>query len=448
MLNNARFVIIGGGGFGLAAAQALVNAGGIEGSDILIIGQEKTLRACGEASGLGSGLIGQVRHSAASMRLLKEAAEGLAALHGRTAPIHHNHRHKDHQPGQHHQEESDYHGLEWHQTGSLRLGDSAQETETLVRHAKEAGVEVQVLHKPEVQKKFPQLVLKGNHQSALWCPTDGYFTPAALTKAYERLLHGAGVRFSLETTVQALEMHHHSHRMAAVLTNKGTIQCEYVINAAELQTYRMAQLAHLEIPVFPVRHNYVVTEKIEGLELQHQLPCFRFPHLGAYGRASNGSLLLGGFSSDPSVMDPRSLIHSDKPRPATGPVSAGNDLPELRKSLSPHFSFARPLDQYKVERAGTTWHTFVPDGKPIVGESSKVPGLVIMAGCNGHGVSCAPGLADALVQALFDKNPSDHIRQLSPNRFLDNAASISSRHWPQLLARTREISSSYYQSEH
>lgn len=436
-------MIIGAGGFGLAAAQALISGAGIEGSEITIIGRHKTLRECGEASGLGSGLVGQVRHSAGAMRLLKEAAEGLAALHGRTAQIHHHHRHKEqHQHGHHFQEDSDYHGLEWHQSGSLRLGDSAQETEQLLRHAKEAGLEVQVLHKPEVHKKFPQLVLKG-HQSALWCPSDGYFTPAALSKAYERLLQAAGVKVALDTEVQGLELHHHSNRVAAVRTDKGSVECEYVINAAELQSYQVGRLAGLELPVFPVLHRYVVTEKIEELALQHQLPCFRLPHLGAYGRVTQGGgLLLGGFSSDPTVVDPHSQHGGHLP-------GSADDLQELRKSLSPHLALARPVDRYNIERSGTTWHTFVPDGKPIIGESSKVPGFVIMAGCNGHGASCAPGFAEALVQTLFDKqSTSEYLQHLSPNRFLDDATPLSARHWPHLLARTRETSSSYYQSEH
>ena len=63
------------------------------------------------------------------------------------------------------------------------------------------------------------------------------------------------------------------------------------------------------------------------------------------------------------------------------------------------------------------WPTFTPDGRFVVGPVSAVPGLVLAAGCNAHGVSGSAGLAMHLVESLRP-DPSPYVRSLSPDRFV------------------------------
>ena len=65
------------------------------------------------------------------------------------------------------------------------------------------------------------------------------------------------------------------------------------------------------------------------------------------------------------------------------------------------------------------WPTFVPDGKFIIGESQQLGGLVMAGGCNAHGVSGSAGIGRHVVESMLEPEPSDYVRSLSPDRFLD-----------------------------
>ena len=66
------------------------------------------------------------------------------------------------------------------------------------------------------------------------------------------------------------------------------------------------------------------------------------------------------------------------------------------------------------------WPTIVPDGKFIVGESSRLRGIVIAGGCNAHGVSGSAGIGRHVVESMLEPSPSDYVRSLNPDRFLDS----------------------------
>jgi len=66
------------------------------------------------------------------------------------------------------------------------------------------------------------------------------------------------------------------------------------------------------------------------------------------------------------------------------------------------------------------WPTFTPDGRFIIGPSSRVPGFVMAGGCNAHGVSGSAGIGRHVVESMSEVAPSDYVRGLSPDRFSKN----------------------------
>jgi glycine/D-amino acid oxidase-like deaminating enzyme len=63
------------------------------------------------------------------------------------------------------------------------------------------------------------------------------------------------------------------------------------------------------------------------------------------------------------------------------------------------------------------WPTFTPDGRFIVGESSRVKGFVMAGGCNAHGVSGSAGIGRHVVESILEPDPSPYVKSLSPDRF-------------------------------
>ncbi|MCZ6795791.1 MAG: FAD-binding oxidoreductase, partial [Planctomycetota bacterium] len=224
-------------------------------------------------------------------------------------------------------------------------------------------------------------------------------------------------------------------RVRAVVTDRGTIGCRTVINAAGAHAYHVALLAGLELPIVPVRHEYLVTVECEGLH--PSLPVVRIPDATLYLRAEMGALLLGGWEPRAVSVDPRKFSLE---RPAPDITEDWEVLAAFGKELSPLFPRVNELGIRSVFRG---WPTFVPDGQFIVGESSRVRGFVLAGGCNAHGVSGSAGIGRHVVESLLDDEPSDYVKSLSPDRF-----AAGSWTWERAKRDAQRVYETYYAVGH
>src|SRR5690606_1357754 len=103
-----------------------------------------------------------------------------------------------------------------------------------------------------------------------------------------------GVKFATNVLVEGIEVK--NGRVNSVKTNRGTVKCEYVINAAGAHAFHIAQFVGLKLPIFPVRHEYMITQPIEPSgNIKPSYPCFRIMDATLYGRPDVNSVLLGGW---------------------------------------------------------------------------------------------------------------------------------------------------------
>jgi len=219
--------------------------------------------------------------------------------------------------------------------------------------------------------------------------------------------------------------------VTGVKTNRGAVECQYVINAAGAHAYHIAKLVGLEFPVVPVRHEYYITVPMEGLK--PELPCFRVPELTLYGRVRDGGLLLGGWEPKSMHLDPRSYPLQGAPTPVEEDWQVLNGFEE---SFSRLFPSAKGAQKGFV---GKGWPTFTPDGRFIIGESCRVKGFVMAGGCNAHGISGSGGIGKLLVESLLDRHPSAYVKSLSPDRFTETRWS-----WEQARLEAARVYETYY----
>src|SRR5262249_19195608 len=132
-----------------------------------------------------------------------------------------------------------------------------------------------------------------------------------------------------------------------------------------------------------------------------------------YGRARDGGLLLGGWEPKSMHTDPRSYKLQGQPPPVEPDWAILNDF---EKKFVRLFPAARAAEKARVGRG---WPTFTPDGRFIIGESSRMKGFVMAGGCNAHGISGSAGIGRLLVEALLNPKPSEYVRSLSPDRFTE-----------------------------
>jgi glycine/D-amino acid oxidase-like deaminating enzyme len=237
------------------------------------------------------------------------------------------------------------------------------------------------------------------------------------------------VRIATSTRVEEVLLK--EGRVTGVRTDQGSADCRYVVNAAGAHAYHVAKLAGLELPIVPVRHEYFVTVPMAGLS--PDLPCFRIPELTLYGRVRDGGLLLGGW-------EPKSLHTDPRTYPLRGePPGVETDWPVLNRfeeSFAALFPTARGAEKQTI---GKGWPTFTPDGRFIIGESSRVKGFVMAGGCNAHGISGSGGIGKLLVESLLDPKPSPYVRSLSPDRFTEAPWS-----WDKARVQAARVYETYY----
>ena len=401
-LSNADIIIIGGGAVGLGIAYALAKAGK---TDILLL--ERAAGVGQVTTSQGAGLCGQPRDSAERVKLAMHSVTVFREL-----------QKSDVKP-------------DWHEVGSLRIALSerrSQEFQRLKQAADAAGLETALIDQKEAARRWPLMDFTRT-RAVLWCPTDGWMTPRAVTRSYEHACRKMGVRVATSTRVEEILLK--DRRVTGVKTDQGSAECRYVINAAGAHAYHVAKLAGLELPIVPVRHEYFVTVPMAGLA--PDLPCFRIPELTLYGRVRDGGLLLGGWEPKSLHTDPRAYALRGEP---PGVETDWPVLNSFEKSFAPLFPTARGAEKKTI---GKGWPTFTPDGRFIIGESSRVKGFVMAGGCNAHGISGSGGIGRLLVESLLDPKPSPYVRSLSPDRFSEVPWS-----WETARAQAARVYETYY----
>ena len=406
-LGDAEIVIVGGGAIGCAIAYRLAEAGV---SDVLLLEKNPALASATTAQ--AAGLVGQVRSSADRVRLAMDSVATFSRLQqqGGATP-------------------------NWRQVGSLRIALSDARVEEFGRlraTARSAGLEVELLDHAGAKARWPGLVTD-QAKAILWCPSDGYLQPYDLAMAYREHARAAGVRFATDVRVTGIALR--AGAVAAVETDQGEVRCAKVINAAGAHAWHVAHLAGLDLPIVPVRHEYFITVPIAGL--RPDLPTFRVPDATLYGRPDVGALLLGGWEPAARSCDPREYPLAAEP-PAIEP-----DWPVLANFAEQMAPLYPPVANAGIRHVFRGWPTFTPDGRFIVGESRRVPGLVMAAGCNAHGVSGSAGIGRHVVEALLEPKPSAYVRSLSPDRFTESAWN-----WDEARRRAQAIYETYYHIGH
>jgi glycine/D-amino acid oxidase-like deaminating enzyme len=405
MLSNAEFIIIGGGAVGCGVAYALAKAGR---PDVLVLERAEDVGQI--TTSQGAGLCGQVRDAVERIHLAMHSVATFRELQKHPDPAA--------RP-------------DWHEVGSLRIALTerrAEEFRAMKKAADQAGLETAFLDASEARRRWPLMEL-GKAAAVLWCASDGYMTPRCVANAYRVQTQERGVRFVTGVEVNGVTLQ--NGRVTGVQTNQGAAECRYVINAAGAHAHHIARLAGLDLPIVPVRHEYFVTVPMPGLS--PDLPCFRVPELTLYGRVRDGGLLLGGWEPRSLHTDPHAYELAGRPPEITPDWEVLRHFEEL---FTPLFPTARGAEKKTV---GKGWPTFTPDGRFLIGESSRVKGFVMAGGCNAHGISGSGGIGKLLVESLLEPKPSAYVRSLSPDRFTE-----SSWTWPEAQRQAARIYETYY----
>jgi len=317
----------------------------------------------------------------------------------------------------------------WREVGSLRLASSAERLEELSRQAGWAqtfGLPLELISAQEAQRLFPPMSTEGV-LGAAFLPTDGYIDPSQLTFALAEGARRGGAEILTHTRVTAIPVER--GRVQGVVTDKGTIEAEVVVNAGGMFAQELGALAGVNVPLVPMAHEYLVT-KPSGLPTD--MPTMRDPSLLVYFRPESGGLIMGGYERDPA---PWSL--DGIPPDFNGKLLA-EDWERFEPLLENAIRRVPDLEGMDVVRLINGPEAFTPDNEFILGPSD-VRGFWVAAGFCAHGLAGAGGMGKLVAEWIAEGVPSLDVWEMDSRRF---GSAYRSRAYT--LARTTEVYSTYY----
>src|SRR5207249_1811305 len=131
------------------------------------------------------------------------------------------------------------------------LASSQERMEELTRQAawaKTFGLPLELISPEEAQRMFPPMSTEGV-LGAAFLPTDGYIDPSQLTFA---LIEGArrrGAEICEDTRVTGIDVA--NGRIRRVITDRGDIQSELVVNAGGMFAPEIGGMAGVNVPLVP-----------------------------------------------------------------------------------------------------------------------------------------------------------------------------------------------------
>jgi glycine/D-amino acid oxidase-like deaminating enzyme len=149
--------------------------------------------------------------------------------------------------------------------GMLNIATSPSRLEEFRRIAafdRYLGVPTEELSPKQVKDLWP-LAYTDDILAGFLTPGDGRVNPVDVTMALAKGARMDGVQIFEETPVTGIRKE--GRRVTGVITDKGEIQAEYVVNCAGMWGREIGKLAGVNVPLQPMEHYYLITEPIEGI---------------------------------------------------------------------------------------------------------------------------------------------------------------------------------------
>lgn len=378
MKDQARVVVIGGGIFGVNIAYHLAKMGW---TDLILL--DKGEVASG-ATSYAAGLVTQFATSQTLMQFRKYSIELYSEL-----------------------------GLFDH-VGSLRVASSEaqlKELERSVSKVKAIGMEVEIISAAEAVRIMPQLSKKELY-GAIYLPRDGHLDPYTTTTSMARLVREMGATIYTNTRVTGFELSPKGE-VTKVLTDKGEIKTEIVVDAAGIWGPRVAAMAGLHIPTTPVDHQHIALKAVSDNRFPHETPCLRDPDNLVYMREEAGGLVIGGYEPNPKArwLDGVPWEH--------GGASLPPDYDRFEQLLEGAIRRIPFLDRAEIITLVCHPGAYTPDCQPLLGPMPGARGFWIAAGMSLNGFGGAGGVGKLMAEWIVEGEPSMDIYAFKATRFGD-----------------------------
>ncbi len=319
-----------------------------------------------------------------------------------------------------------------HLTGGVFLAATKERFDWLKSmHAKGhyLGMDTEIISPKEAADIFP-LLDPDKFVGAMSDPLEGHLDPSGTTWAYAKAARKSGAVIHQQTRVTDLQQNQDGSWR--VITEKGEIHTEHVVNAGGLWAREVGRMVGLELPVLAMEHMYLLTEDMpevvafnesSGLEVPH---CVDFDG-ELYLRQEGNGMLMGTYEKACKPWSPKETPWD------FGHELLPEDIDRIAPSLEVGFEHFPAFQKAGIKQIINGPFTFAPDGNPLIGPIKGLRGYWCACGVMA-GFSQGGGVGFALSNWMIEGDPGFDVWAMDVARYGD---------WATLAYTNKKVQENY-----
>ena len=381
---RAKIVIIGGGVGGTSVAYHLAELGE---KDVILLDRNELTSGSTFHS---AGLVGQLRADPTLTLMNMHSVDLYRKLQATDTPP------------------------SWRECGSIKLASTPERMQEIRRQigwAKTFGLDLHEISPAEAQNLFPLIDLDGV-VGACYMGSDGQVDPSQLAMALAAGAKKQGVQIFTHTRV--LEIKTTNGRVSSVVTDKGEIDCEIVVNCGGMYAPQIGRMVDVRIPIVPMSHQYLITDNFMDADAPF-LPSLRDPDNLIYFRQEVSGLLMGGYERSSKAWSADYTRIDDIPADFNSMLLPDDwdrfyDIAEASQKRVPKMA------EVGIKNFINGPEGFTPDNEFCLGETS-VGGFYVAAGFCAHGIAGAGGIGKVVAEWIVAGEPTMDLWHMDIKRF-------------------------------
>lgn len=391
MKSHARVVVIGGGAMGVSLLYHLSKQGW---SDVVLV--EKNELTAG-STWHAAGLCTHFAHNATIMEMRATSIR----LYRDILPA---------ETGQ---------PVGFHACGALRVTrspDRMDEFRQVQGLGRFLGYDFHILSPAELIEIYPLCRTEGLI-GAIHEPDDGFVDPSQAVQAMATGARSRGAEIYRQTQVLGIDRRPSGEW--CVRTDRGEILAEHVVNAAGTWCREIGEMLGLDLPVVPMLHQYLVTDRVEAVAERiadgaPELPMIRDPEESWYLRQERDGFIVGPYEKD---APPWSV---DGVPPDFGMELLPPDLDRVEPIVALAMERVPALAEAGIKTIVNGPITFTPDANPLIGPAFGLDKAWLLTGSS-MGVMEGGGAGAFLAHWMIEGAPPMDALAIDARRFGDYA---------------------------
>ncbi|MFT5450433.1 MAG: dimethylglycine dehydrogenase [Gammaproteobacteria bacterium] len=303
--------------------------------------------------------------------------------------------------------------VSWHPSGGIRLARDKADLEWfkyLHGISQSVGFEMEVIGPSEIKSIVPWLdvddVIAGAYTTG-----DGHADPSGLTHAMARGATNMGAKIERHNRVIDIKLL--PSGQWEVITEKGTVTAEVVVNAAGCFARQISQMVGSDMPLVNMEHHYVVTGNVdEFVDRDEEMPVIRDPRASSYIRQEQKSGLIG-------IYEGAQMTEAWAPKGYPEWSSDSELFPDDIERLMPWLGYAMErlpiLEEAGIKRIVNGAIPHPPDGPPYLGPVAGVRNFWLCCGSS-FGIAQGAGCGKYLAQWMLHGDSEINMTGFDPRR--------------------------------